>query len=164
MLNRFSLTAVCGRVVAGSALALGMISASAQTPSSTAVLADGYHNLVGVAWDQDGYSFGTPDLNLFIANEDHTIYTNSPQNGAVLTNPDVHFNVRTRWDYTLPNGYPGNRVTHVRVYVDNQDVYDTNANDLDFYKTFPSGGHTMEAIAWNGEGQYRKSYTTFSVK
>lgn len=131
-------------------------------------LSDGFHNLVGVAWDQDGYSFRTQDFNLFVANEDRTVYIPYPANGAVLTNPDVHFDVRARED-TIP-GYYGTDLTHIRVYVDNQDVYDKNVNQdvnqtyVDFYKTFPPGGHSVVAIAWNYRGQYIKSYSTFTVK
>ncbi len=47
----------------------------------------------------------------------------------------------------MPNGYPGNKVTHVRVYVDNQDIYDSDSNYVDFYKTFPQGGHSVVTIA-----------------
>ncbi len=127
------------------------------------VLADGYHNMVGVAWDQDGYSFRTPDFNLFVANENSTVYINSPQ-AAVPSNSDVHFDMRTRWDYTMPNGFPGNKVTHVRVYVDNQDIYDSNSNYVDFYKTFAQGGHSVVTIAWDANGQYIKASSTFTVK
>ena len=146
--------------------AIQEFSLSSPSPGGTrfnqVILPDGYHNMVGVAWDQYGYSFPTPGFNLFVANEDATVYINSPQ-AAVPNTTDVHFDMRTRWDYTLPNGFPGNKVTHVRVYVDNQDIYDSDNNYVDFYKSFPSGGHTVVTIAWEGSGQYIKASSSFVV-
>ena len=127
-------------------------------------LPNGYHKMVGVAWDAAGYSFRTPDLNLFVANEDATVYISSPQEAASLSSGDVHFDVRTRWDYTMPNGYPGNKVTHLRVYVDNQAIYDANNNLVNFYKTFAPGVHTVVAVAWDAKGEHIQSSNSFTVK
>ncbi len=82
----------------------------------------------------------------------------------------MHFDVRARWDVQGESGSGGSELTHIRVYVDNQDVYDKNVNEdttqayVDFYKTFAPGGHSVVAIAWNYSGQYIKKYSTFTVK
>jgi len=126
-------------------------------------LADGYHNIVGVAWNQDGYAFRTQDFSIFIANEDKAVYIVSPADNATLTNSTVHFDVRTRWDVSAgPN--QGTQVTHVRVYLDNKDIYDYNGDHVDFYKTLAPGGHYVVAIAWNQSGNYIKSSSSFIVK
>ena len=127
-------------------------------------LPDGYHNLVGVAWNQDGYAFHTQEyFSVFVANEDQTVYINSPADNQTVTDPTVHFDVRTRWDADhQPNST--SQVVHLRVYVDNQDIYDYNGDQVDFYKNFTSGWHYMVAIAWNGAGSYIKNSSTFNVK
>lgn len=53
--------------------------------------------------------------------------------------------------------------THVRVYVDGQDIYDPDNDYVDFYKTFSRGGHTVVTIAWDADGQYIKASSTFIV-
>lgn len=126
-------------------------------------LSDGYHTFVGVAWNRDGYAFVTNALTEFVGNENQTVYIVSPADNARLTNSTVHFDIHTRWDIPGQTNY-GTQVTHVRVYVDNKDIYDTNSNHVDFYKTLTPGGHYVVAIAWNQSGNYIKSSSSFIVQ
>lgn len=126
-------------------------------------LSDGYHNLVGVAWNQDGYAFASPPVSVFITNEDQTVYIPSPANNQTLTDTTVHFDVWARWD-----GYGGQnvptQVTHMRLYVDNADIYDSNSTHIDFYKTLTPGQHYAVAVVWDAAGSHIQSSSSFIVK
>lgn len=126
-------------------------------------LPDGYHNLVGVAWNQDGYAFRTQDFRIFVANEDQTVYPVSPAENSTSTDSTVHFDIRTRWDPVAGHNQ-GTQVTHVRVYVDNANIYDFNGDHVDFYKTLSPGRHFAVAVVWNASGSHIQGTSSFTVK
>jgi hypothetical protein len=118
-------------------------------------LPTGFHNLVVVAWNNEGTAFTSPAADVFVADQDMTVYILAPANGATVRDP-VTITARTRWDSTP--------VRHVRAYVDNVNVFDIDNDSFSFQKSFSAGSHFLVVIGWNDGGQFIKSSTTFTVQ
>lgn len=118
----------------------------------------GYHKLNAVAWNNKGYSFVSPGVEVFVAPQDETVYITVPAPGQTI-NGAVNIAARARWDNA--------NISDMRVYVDNQDVYDSsnplNAG-ISFQKTFSTGEHNLVVVAWNSYGGYIKAEENFTVQ
>ncbi len=114
----------------------------------------GPHHLVVVAYNGDGTFFtdsvtttvtGTVQ-NCLVPGTDRTIAICSPASGSTVASP-VTITAQARWDH-----FP---ITHMRVYADNQPVFNAN-NPQDGYLntqlTLPSGTHNIVIVAWNQQG------------
>lgn len=118
----------------------------------------GYHLLTVVAWDNAGDTFVSPGIEVYVAPVNQTVYITIPGANQNFTNT-LNIAARARWD--------GVSITHMRAYVDGQDMYDADnpANAaIDFRAAFTPGKHYLVVIAWNGSGGYIKAaeYFTFS--
>ena len=126
--------------------------------SKSITFAQGYHNLVVVAWNNDGYAFTSPPTTIFAAPTDKTVYITSPTANQTV-NTTVTVAARARWDNIF--------VTHMRAYVDNVDVYDADNPQyaaISFQKVFLAGTHHLVVIAWDGAGSYLEASEDFTVK
>jgi hypothetical protein len=111
-----------------------------------------------VAWNKDGYAFTSPAVPIFVAPYDKTVYITSPLANRTV-NSTVTITARARWDNLM--------ISHMRAFVDNQDVYDASdpANAaISFQKVFPAGTHHLVVIAWDNGGQYIESSEYFTVE
>jgi hypothetical protein len=120
--------------------------------------AEGYHSLVAVAWNNEGYAFASPPISIFAAPYDQTVYIRTPKPNQTVGST-VEIGARVRWDNAF--------VSHMRAYVDNQDVYDLvnpQYNAMYFQKVFSSGQHYLVIIAWDNAGNYLKAEEFFIVK
>ena len=59
----------------------------------------------------------------------------------------------------------GQVISHIRIYVDYQDVYDADYQESVHQQlTLAPGGHYMVAIVWNNKGDYTAVSRTFFVQ
>lgn len=77
-----------------------------------------------------------------------------PAEGATLSSP-VHLLAQT-----TANQYP---TTFMRVYVDNQPVYEQAASKIDAQLTLPAGAHRIVVVAWNSAGQVYQEARNITV-
>src|SRR5579864_1446915 len=125
--------------------------------SYTYTFTQGYHTLVAVAWNNDGYAFTSLKTTIFAAPKDQTVYITEPKPNQTVGST-VTIAARTRWDNA--------DISDMRAYVDNQDVYDASHplyGAIRFQKTFPSGKHYLVGIAWDDYGNYIKAEEYFTV-
>jgi hypothetical protein len=123
-------------------------------------LPQGYHNLVAVTYNNAGYAAASSVNQVFVAPKDKTIYITAPASNATVGSPTV-IGARGRWDGPT---YYYSQIQHMRVYVDNVDVYDTNLPQLMFQKSFAPGLHHLVVIAWNKSGAFIQASEYFTSK
>jgi hypothetical protein len=137
------------------------VSVSAQNVgfSHSTTFSPGFHNLVVVSWNNEGYAFTSPGTMIYAAPYDQTVYITSPAANATLTSTTVTFAARARWD--------NQNVSHMRAYIDNKDVYDAVYPlyaAIQFQKVVTPGTHYLVVIAWDNAGNYIKAAEYFTVK
>jgi hypothetical protein len=125
----------------------------------------GLHHLVVVAYDSTGNAYvderfirvtntGT-QFPCGIADSGQDINICAPAEFTTVASP-VTVSARAKWD--------GQVISHIRVYMDYQDIYDADNQEL-VYKQFTltSGGHYMVVIVWDNAGNYFDVARTFFV-
>jgi hypothetical protein len=83
-----------------------------------------------------------------------SVTVSSPSNGATTSSP-VHF-----VGSADGGGFPA---TAIRIYVDNQSVYNTNSASLDTLVPMAAGNHFVVVQAWNSTGQVFKNSMNITV-
>ena len=83
-----------------------------------------------------------------------SVSVSSPSNGATISSP-VHF-VGSANGGSFP-------ATAIRIYVDNQSVYNTNSASLDTLVPMAAGNHFVVVQAWNSSGQVFKNPMNITV-
>lgn len=118
----------------------------------------GYHRLVVVAWNNEGYAFSSPSVTIFAAPKDATVYITSPSSTQSVSGT-VTIAARARWD--------NNFIQAMRAYVDNQAVYTADHptyGAISFQKVFSPGTHHLTVVAWNGADNQIVASENFTVK
>src|SRR5436305_1392197 len=125
----------------------------------------GLHDIRVIAYDSSNNAF-QKDTNIVVSNgsagQPCGIPTTStaitfcyPAAGATVGSP-VTFSARARWDCC--------NISHIRLYVDNKDVYDADYSDTVFTQLpIAPGQHNATIVAWDNQGAVIKNSETFTV-
>jgi len=125
----------------------------------------GLHHLVVVAYDSSGNAYidqryirvtntGTQSP-CGIPESGQDINICAPAEFSTVASP-VTVSAQAKWD--------GEVISHIRVYMDSQDVYDANYQESVHKQfTLASGGHYMVVIVWDNNGNYTDVARTFFV-
>jgi len=98
---------------------------------------------------------GTPD-SCTVPSTDQTIHLCVPASGSTVASP-VAISARARWD--------NQTIVHMRVYIDNGDVYDEDNPPSDTIAasiSLNTGSHHLVVIAWDAHGNYIQSGENFN--
>jgi hypothetical protein len=98
---------------------------------------------------------GTPD-SCTVPSTDQTIHLCVPASGSTVALP-VAISARARWD--------NQTIVHMRVYIDNDDVYDEDNPSGDTIAasiSLNTGSHHLVVIAWDAHGNYIQSGENFN--
>ena len=124
---------------------------------------NGYHTLYGVALNDKGYVFATDSFRIFESVLRYQVYGNVPANGTTVRGPYQTVDVRAQLGSSrLTN--PSKDVVHLRVYLDDQPVYDTDNSSANFKESFSIGTHRLVAVAYDAQGYSYTGSSTFTVK
>ena len=107
--------------------------------------------------------FATDSFRIFESVERYKVYVNVPANGATVSGPYQTVDVRAQLGSSrLTN--PSKDVVHLRVYLDDQPVYDTDNSSTTFKESFSIGTHRLVAVAYDAQGYSYTGSSTFTVK
>jgi hypothetical protein len=87
----------------------------------------------------------------------------STPNTVVICQPAVNSSVPSPVHVTATATGGSLAIVHMRVYVDNSSVFDSNATTLDTLLNMGAGQHTMVVVAWDTQGHAFTSSRTFTV-
>jgi hypothetical protein len=128
-------------------------------------LGSGLHQITVIAYDNGGNAF-QKDTNISVTDgsaaqpcgipqTDATINICYPTSGKTVGSP-VTISAKARWDCCA--------ISHIRLYRDNQDVWDADYPTFVFAQLPMSpGSHDLVAIAWDNAGNYIQNSATFTV-
>ena len=129
-------------------------------------IGSGVHHIDVVAYNSSGNAFqqsntievtnGSAGQPCGVPTTDKTINVCYPANGATVGSP-VTISEFARWDCCV--------ISHIRVYMDNQDVFDKDGGVPSVFTQLPltPGSHNMVTIAWNNQGEFIMNSTDFNV-
>lgn len=119
-------------------------------------LATGSHNVVVQAWDSTGAVIQNNETINVSGTAPVTgtgVTISSPANGSSSGSP-VHF---------VASASASQAIGAMRIYVDNNDVFDASANHVDTYIALGGGTHYVVIQAWDVAGAVYKASQTISV-
>ncbi len=119
-------------------------------------LGGGSHSVVVQAWDSTGAVFKsaeTINVSTAAAPSSTGVTISSPSNGSNNGSP-VHF---------VASASASRAIGAMRIYVDNNDVFDASSNHLDTYISLGGGTHYVVIQAWDVSGAVYKATETISV-
>lgn len=119
-------------------------------------LSAGSHNVVVQAWDSTGAvlkSSETINVGGSAPASGTGVTISSPSNGSSNGSP-VHF---------VASASASKTISAMRIYVDNNDVFDAGSNHIDTYVSLGNGTHYVVIQAWDVSGAVYKASETISV-
>ena len=134
--------------------------------STDLAVGEGLHHLVAVAYDALGNAsvderfirVTTPGTQFpcGIPDSGRDINICAPAEFSTVASA-VTISARARWDCCV--------ISHIRVYMDNQDVFDADSQEWAYQQfTLASGGHYMVVIVWDNNGDFTAVSRTFFVQ
>ncbi len=138
-------------------------SVNASSLNANVAMANGSHSITVQAWDASGAVFKkTITVNVgtstpapcTLSTIDKTVTICKPTNGASVTSP---VNV------VAGTTDKASTVTAMRIYVDNQSVFLTNAASLNTNLTLSTGSHSLVVQAWDAAGAVFNKGITINV-
>ena len=128
-------------------------------------IGSGLHDIRVVAYDSSNNAF-QKDTNIIVSNgsagQPCGIPTSSPAitfcypTAGLTVGSPVTFSTRARWDCC--------NISHIRLYVDNKDIYDADYSDTIFTQLpMAPGQHNATIVAWDNQGAFIKNSETFKV-
>lgn len=93
-----------------------------------------------------------------------TVTVKPPRSGVILTSPANGSTVGNFAHFAATASSPsGNRITAMRIYVDNQPLYLINSDRIDTHLKLLDGTHYVVFKAWDSSGASSQASTTFKV-
>ncbi len=135
--------------------------------NTSLAIGQGLHHLVLVAYDTKGNAMTdqrfirvTGTGSLFpcgIPESGRDINICSPAEFDTTVTSPVTISAQAQWN--------GQVISHIRVYLDHQDVFDADSQTwVNKQFTLPSGGHTLTVTVWDNHGDHTSVGRTFFVQ
>ena len=138
-----------------------MYTVNAGSIDTTVPAGTGGHDLVIVAWDTSGTPY-RQEITFNVGSSSpppppppsgNGVTISSPGSGATTSSP-IH---------VVASASAGSPIAAMRIYLDGNNMYTTQSNQLDTTVSASSGGHDLVVVAWDNNGNPYKQEITVNV-
>jgi len=127
-----------------------MYTVNASNIDTTVNAGNGSHDLVIVAWDTNGNPY-RQEINFNVGSGNpppppppsgNGLTISTPGNGATVSSP-IH---------VVASASAGSPIAAMRIYLDGNDMYTTQSNQMDTTVGASGGSHNLAVVAWDSNG------------